>query len=244
MLQGTNTVAPGTDLVDLGSLTVGGNAELVVAGQVQIEGQGDLVIDSALHGAGTLDLSGGATLQLAAAAHGETVRFGAGGGLLTLGDPAHAALTLDGLGQLDVVDLTGVSYSATADTIVRTGAGVTIEQNGAVVALFTVGGDTTLALRSDGHGGTELVNTGTYAGIYSGRYYQVVDVRHGAATLAAGSLVEVTLASGGAVYAGPGKTHAITNAGAIEAAGTGGAGVDIAGGGGFINASEGSVSRP
>jgi hypothetical protein len=121
-------------------------------------------LNGTVSGAGTLALGGGATLTLGGTISIGTIAFAAGGALLTAEAPHALTSTFSGFGTGDVIDLANLvatSFSYANNTL-------TLFNNGdkPPVDLLTFAGNLSqsdFTLKSDGHGGTDILHAGAHA---------------------------------------------------------------------------------
>jgi hypothetical protein len=197
------------------------------SGSVYVDGGAVLVDEAALAGTGRIVVANHGTVALRAGGTG-TIQFTDATGLLQLAAPIDTGLTLSGLVQGDLIDLTGVTYS-TADTATYKNHQLIVYQNGSVVADLTVDSfpaGATIALSGDGGGGTDLeVATQGTTGLYSATYASVTLFHDPATITATGRIVDA--ATGGIAVYGYGAHHTLVAGGTIEATGSAGIGIAL-----------------
>jgi hypothetical protein len=167
--SGGNTLAASATLEVAGTLANTGS--LLVYGSVGIEGDlsndgtidlvgGTLTDSTTLYGGGLIEIADFGTLNLGSGDTGGTINFADATGMLVLGDPMGVGAEITGFQHGDTIDLTGVAFSS-ADTVTYAAGHVLVYAGGEIVADLLIEGllaGASVALQSDGHGGTDLID--------------------------------------------------------------------------------------
>jgi hypothetical protein len=168
-LAGTDTLGAGYSLTDAGMLTVTGtlvdagslasSGTLIDDGLIQVA-HGVLTDATTLGGTGTIEIANFGTVMLQSGAGHVTFDFTDGTGVLELADPLGVSASITGFMHGDTIDLTGLAYSS-ADSITYSNGRVFVYDAGVLVADLALSGlpaGATVALQSDGNGGTDIID--------------------------------------------------------------------------------------